>query len=368
MKNEQDPLPSVAAKLDNVTVPHTRFIEIEDRLIQFIRFQTDAKIILVVGPTGVGKSKLIKRLRVKIAKEAERMVAGDTSRVPFVHFEVPCLQIGNFSWPGFYELYLEQLEMPMLPLKQPGGRNTTAMRSVCVDNVVVKALQHRRPLVTLLDEANHFAQVASAKRLDHQMNKLKSLVNRSDVLHICFGTYELARMMSVTGQLARRTEVIHFPRYHADDARDMAMFGGVVRGFAKAIPTEPGLDLNKYVPFLHERSIGCAGTLKAWLNKALGYAHGANRTFVTLDDLNKSALPLIKLRPMLKEATEGESLFREEARDRDLFLQELGHTSAAPVSDGATHKPQRGGPVGERAPHRDPTGTAFDPEYDQKAS
>lgn len=358
MKDQQHPIITAAEQLNRGLVRHTRFRDAMERLLQLITFQTDVRIVLIIGPTGVGKTNLQEEVAREVLKSTAAQLEKDRGRIPFVRFEVPCVRVGNFHWPSFYQEYLDHLAVPALPTKVDVESAQNLERHAPIENRVLNALRHRRPLVAMLDEANHFAQVASAKLLDHQMNLLKSLANRSGVLHVLFGTYDLARMMNVTGQLARRTEVIHFSRYRAEDPADVKTFSAVVRTFAKGVPFDPHLDLEKHMRFFHERTLGCIGTLKAWLSKSLAHTHRANRRSITLADLQETAHPIRKLQAMLKEAVEGEAQFREEPKDLDLFRQDFGLIDAKEETKNANASGNKH--VGERKPHRDPTGSAFD--------
>jgi hypothetical protein len=59
---------------------------------------------------------------------------------------------------------------------------------------VEQALRYRRPRAVLIDEAQHLFALASGRRLEDQLNVLKSLANRSNTVHVLFGTYELLRV------------------------------------------------------------------------------------------------------------------------------------------------------------------------------
>jgi len=372
MKTKNKTLTDIASTLSRGTLPHRCFKEAAERLVRFIRFPTDTKVVLVIGPTGAGKSKLIEYVIDEINETCRDLVQKDRGQVPCVSFEVPSVQIGNFHWPSFFEMYLEQLQAIVLPFKDSTDLVATPGRHSKLDNVVIKALQHRRPLATLLDEANHFAQVTSAKLLSQQMDRIKGLANRSGVLHICFGTYELARMIGVSGQLARRTEVIHLPRYAAECPEDMAQFEATVAGFAENLPLASGFDLRDHLMFMHERSIGAVGTLKTWIVKALGVADAAGRRHLTLDDFRKSALPIYKLETMLREAMDGEALFREEEGDLRDFRRALGHIDGAKDANSEDKRDAAKRPasrtVGERRLGRDPVGGAIQLLFPKLAS
>jgi hypothetical protein len=364
------PLIVAKEKLDRRLVEHARYEEALNKIVGALLFPTDAKLLYIVGPTGVGKSRLFASVKKRIMDMIGKSLISDLERIPYVAFEVPSVQIGNFNWRSFYQAYLDQLRLPLAPLKETLKELPRIPEDQGLDYVLMKTLEHRRPLVTLLDEANHFSQVTSGKLLLQQMNKIKSMANRSNTLHICFGTYELARMADLSGQLARRGHVIHFSRYCPNNA-DMKEFKRLVRSFQECLPVAHHMDLSTKANYLYERTIGCVGTLKTWLMEALSHAYFDKRTEITIADLEATAYPINKLRTMLNEATEGEAIFSEEPKDHSLFVDDVfdGWTddekSESVAQPSGKAAPRR---VGERAPTRDSVGGAFDPKQTKIAS
>jgi len=340
MQNQPKPHALITAKdrLDRVLVEHARFDEAVQRIMSAILFPTDTKIIFVIGPTGVGKSRLLQKICSRIHNAITSGTITGASDIPCVSLEVPCANNHRFSWKEFFSVYLDELKSPLRPTDKSLAALPAADIHRGLEHVVLNALRYRRPLATLLDEANHFTSVASGKVLLEQMTRLKSFTNRANVLHICFGTYELAHMTNLSGQLARRCEVIHFGRYRKEDNDDFKAFEKVVRNFQASIPVAHHFDLSANTLYLHERSIGCVGTLKTWLLRAVSHAHQKGRTAITRADLEATAHPIGQLQKMLEEAIIGESTLCEtHQQDLDLFRAELGHIVAPEKSSSATH-------------------------------
>ena len=85
---------------------------------------------------------------------------------------------------------------------------------------VEQTLRHRRPVAVMIDEAQHLAKVASGRRLLDQLDVIKSIANRTDTVHVLFGTYDLLAFRNLNGQLSRRSVDVHFPRYCAEVAEE----------------------------------------------------------------------------------------------------------------------------------------------------
>lgn len=322
------------AALDNALVKHARFSEALKKIEGAILFPTDNRLIWVVGPTGAGKTRLLGVVEKLVHKIAADKLVDDPGSVPCVSFDVPCPELGHrFSWPEHHARYMEKLEVPLTPTGTALTPLPKADPRRGLEHAVINAMKHRRPLAVLLDETNHFASVTSAKVLFDQTNRIKSFVSRTNVLHICFGTYEVTRMAGVSSQLVRRSDIIHLSRYRAESEADCADFRGVIRAFQKNLPVVHHLDLTTKAKYLHERSIGCVGVLKGWLLKALSAAHCDGRAEISMKDLEATALPVSRLRIMLDDATEGESALADEPAQLDFFRKDLGHALASDVSE-----------------------------------
>jgi hypothetical protein len=116
------------------------------------------------------------------------------------------------------------------------------------------------------------AKIASGRRLLDQLDVIKSIANRTQTVHVLYGTYDLLAFRNLNGQLSRRSIDVHFPRYRTDFADDRQAFIGVLRSLAQQLPLAEPPDLAADWEFLYERSIGCVGVLKQWLIRALSAA------------------------------------------------------------------------------------------------
>lgn len=375
------PLTDYQAKLERCLIEHPRFEEAKNKILRYLRFPTDKKIVYVIGPSGVGKTRLAEKIASTICADPvlKARIDADPGCIPCISFEVPCISNnGRFAWSSFYHTYYNQLECPLVP--RTGGLAPLPMpdRRGTPEDLVLNAVKHRRPMVALLDEANHFANVATGKWLVEQMTRIKSFANRSKVLHVGFGTYELVGLTNLSDQLARRSEIIHFRRYSASE-EDLAAFATVVGNFQRTIPVVHHLDLRTHLKYLHERTLGCVGTLKTWLVDALGNADAEGRSAIRLEDLKVTALPLDRLETMLEKAIEGESCLRESTEaDLELFRFHLGHTDENPHSSGVQSElwpnqepasmPKRQRKPFEQSPVRRPTGLGRNNDEERLAS
>jgi hypothetical protein len=66
----------------------------------------------------------------------------------------------------------------------------------------------------VIDAAQHLMQVTAPLRPVDQLDWLKSLTNRTQVVHVLVGPYDVFDVRNLSGQAARRGRDRHFPRSH----------------------------------------------------------------------------------------------------------------------------------------------------------
>jgi hypothetical protein len=370
----QAALEHAKAALGATFLDHERFEWAFKQIKGAIKYPTDTKLLCVIGPTGVGKSRLFNSTKEFVKEYAAGMPT--PIDIPFVGFEVPVVNQYNFSWPTFYGTYLKELQPPL-----PADRSVVyeiarpSSRRENNDTLLMQALAHRRPLVTLLDEAQHLTQVSNSRHLLNHMEHIKSLANRSNILHICFGTYDLARMIRLSGQLARRTHVIHFSRYDAEKPEEAEIFGQAVKDVQKVMKIAHFTDLWSNRAYLYRHSLGCIGTFKTWVLNALQEALAMGRDTITMEDFKARELSEAKLYTMLNEISDGERSLRDELEDGEhrqlqLKLGEINDEEELPKfppsSDLTTQGRKRR--VAERNPKRDPIGPLLPSEDNELQS
>jgi hypothetical protein len=188
----------------------------------------------------------------------------------------------------------------------------------------------------------------------------KSIANRTNTVHVLFGTYDLLAFRNLSGQLSRRSVDIHFPRYLADRAEDRKIFVNIVHSFPKKLPLPEPPDLLKHWELLYERTFGCVGVLKQWLVKALTAALRRGDSTISVSDLEAHALSIAQCDKILSEITEGEARLNEADGARSRLRARLGlSTGAALVLTPSGHTgadTRRHLKPGHRKPVRDPVG------------
>jgi hypothetical protein len=287
--------------------------------------------------------------------------------LPFVAVEAAAPDNGTFNWRDHYRRTLVEMSEPMLDCKlKPKwirfAHDSRGQQFVRPDasaaqlrQALESAVQHRRPAAILIDEAQHLTRMASGRRLADQLEVIKSLANCTRTVHILLGTYDLLAFRHLNGQLSRRSLDIHFRRYSAENRDDIRVFKSTVLTFQRHLPLEDQPDLLPLWEWLYERSVGCIGILKEWLDRALIAALGEGCKTLTARHLETTALSAARCEKIALEAQEGERqlLLADQARPRLRELLGLEGTAAGTAARRTPHLPRR---VGQRKPKRDPIG------------
>ena len=318
------------------TIAHPRLVAARESLSGAIYESAPNSLILVLGPTGVGKTTLRYKMEQLLTTAMSVDLEADPGRLPVVSVECIAPESGAFSWRDHFRRLLLHMEEPLLDHKlHPGKSIHIADRTVrFMPNAraagteyryaVERALCFRRPAAVMLDEAQHLARVGPGRRLSDQLDVVKSIANYTKTVHVLLGTYGLLAFRNLSAQLSRRSFDIHFPRYRAEDPGDRKAFLTVLRSFEQQLPLSEPPELVNEWEYLYERSIGCVGVLKDWLVRALTAMLRRGDCALTFRELKMQALNVSQCDKMLAEALEGEVRLGESSVERARFRTRLG--------------------------------------------
>lgn len=355
------PLAAFAQKL----IRHPHLDAVHHALLATLQDPAGASLVLVYGPTGVGKTTIRRRIEQQVLAANQAAMTRQPGYLPIASFAAIASDNGQFNWKDYYIRTLVALADPLLEPKIGYGirgiRTTeTGQPLVAADvpapelrRAVERALAQRRPQALLIDEAQHFAKLAGGRRLLDQMDVLKSLAETTNTVHVLFGTYALLELRNLSGQLGRRSRELHLGRYRFEQAEDRQSFQTILRTFQRALPLREEPDLVRHDQWCYERSLGCVGVLKNWLTRALARAFADDAPTLTLAHLEQTAESPQTLLQMARELRDGEQLLTPPAAAEERIRECLvGATvlaePAARVVPVTTHR------AGERLPQRDP--------------
>ncbi|MGB3288015.1 MAG: TniB family NTP-binding protein [Burkholderiaceae bacterium] len=306
--------------LMNKRINHPRIGEVIAE-VEALEAMGQGHILMVTGPTGVGKTTLAHTLYTRMLKRYQSEMAQDPGLIPVLRIEARATSEAEFNWKLFYSDILEQLEGPVgTPagveygvdpmtnrVYRPLGRSKNTAAGL--RKKVEEALRARSVKVLMIDEGGHLTNV-SETRMKRQTDALKSLSNCAGCQIILFGSYDILGVSRLSGQLARRIKEIHFSRYHTDCPDDCIAFEGFLHRLEH--DTQGYFDglLLENAQLLQMNTLGCIGTLmdliRGFISRAQNYGG------VSQELLDKSLLTQGQHAAILEEIRLGEERFAGE--------------------------------------------------------
>ena len=300
------------AQFRKAAITH-RLLEQTDRTImRAIREPAGFAFLLVHGPTGVGKTKMIEILTERIKGKQPSPQAHpfallfhqtEVIQIPLLVIEARPSDGSAFNRAYYYRTllslmgertYPQQIHIDIHAETDPPKRRKVTGKAAQFNDLpelreaAEEALRRHGVRVIIVDEAHHMMYTGSGGpvvTLQEQLEWLKSMSNTTQVLHILVGTYDLFNFGHLNGQLSRRCLPVHFPRYQLQREGDCIEFQAALLALLHKVPLHCDADtlVGSYWLYFYECGIGCIGVLKDWLLRAVSTALDEVQDTLTLD-------------------------------------------------------------------------------------
>jgi hypothetical protein len=353
-----------------VKVKHPRLEEMEQFLLRAISGHRSYALVDLYGASGVGKSTIIEQVASGV-----RSAETNPAVFPVVIVQASPEDVGSSARLDYYQQILGQLQhYPAIRDRtknlhlyiNPGKRSSDPAEWLEMRNAVEYALVLLQVKVVFVDEAQHLLAADTGRKPTAQLDWLKALTNRTNVLHVLVGNFDLYECCHLNGQVARRMRDQHFPRYHLDTQKECEEFVGALKSLLESVPLAVDVPaLLTHWRWFGEWSVGCVGILGDWIVETVDALWGEGKTTLTIDALTRHALQPDQRARLEMEARTGENrVMRAKAKSEQELQQLLGPPAldpqpnpphpSAPPTQGADQ--ERKGNRIERAPQRDPVG------------
>ena len=236
-----EPLPrKLLEDFKTLKVRHPRLEETEQFLLQTISGHRSYTLLDLYGTSGVGKSTVMGQVA-RLVREAET----NPAVVPVLIVQASPEDVGSAARLDYYQQILAQVQhhpamrdrTKHLPLYiNPGRKSTDPAEWLEMRNAVEYAFALLQVKVVFVDEAQHLLASDPRIRPTAQLDWLKTLANRTNVLHLLVGNFDLYECCHLNGQVVRRMRDQQFPRYHLDNRKECEEFVGALKSLLEGVP------------------------------------------------------------------------------------------------------------------------------------
>lgn len=324
------------------------------------------QVIIFTGPTGVGKSTLVRAACNRLVQQYHSQMAMEPDFVPVATISAVPPNGNSFSWKDFYIRLLTEQHEPLVDRKLLLPRQTILvpgqpMSASGLEHSVADALRRaveeycrrRRTKYLVIDEAHHLLLVGNPQRLECQFECLKALTIQTGVTIVLTGTYRLLDILDQSGQLTRRSQVVNFNRYDRRRPEHRVAFRKILANLEARLSEYIPTQLQDNADYFYRKCAGCVGILKDWLMRCLEAALGEGAPTIDAAFADRFALKNRGLLTIVEEACLGENKLADVSDERLLDLIDNG-VLLARNEHPAPRKHRR---PGKRLPIRDPVGT-----------
>lgn len=294
---------------------HAELERVAQDLKELLGEDNETKVISVIGMTGIGKTTLAQSI-VESLRAAARADEAHASEVPVIYVRAPADGDRALSWKGLYTRLLKAGNEPFVEMKRAtkevgGVLQLSRERSTLADlrSYLEKMLTHRNVKALVIDEALHLLRFGEYEAI---MDTLKSLADIHSTKLFLIGSFDIAELMTQYGQVARRSEIVHYRRYETGKVNPNSLtahqkeFEAVVAKFQAAWPCREVPNLEAiWHPLMHQ-SLGSVGLLKVLLLRLASLQMEAKDERFLPAHLKKAFKAKKALAKIEEETTQGE--------------------------------------------------------------
>lgn len=327
-------LPATATHLLDIQHPH--YQRVEQQLFTQLSMGAPGSVVLLVGPTRVGKSRLVK----VVAKRLVEQPPNDDTQ-PVIIVEAATTNDGRFSMKHFTMRALEELQHPLFGehghvVRQ--GETETRLRLQ-----LEHAIRYRKTRYLIIDEAHHLLRTARSHGAADVLDSLKCLANATGVILLLAGGYQLFTAGLASAHLNGRMRVIEFGRYRPE-GDDERQFLSILKGLDGHLQWKVGQSLMIHREYMQSGTLGCLGLLLHWINAAMCEMTARGKCLLSREHFVDTRFEA-QIKVIAREIAEGEAAMSK------LRPNKLKPVSVAKPKASAA-KPRRQRPF-QRKPKRD---------------
>lgn len=201
---------------------HRELDRVRHDVLELMEDNNDVSIVSVIGLSGVGKTTASRLIRENLFEIFSAQIK--EGHLPVLYVEAPANGEKRMSWRVLYQRILHAGGAFAVPSMRAAriveGRLVRSFGRASIPELrefIETMVQQRGVRVLIIDEALHLLR---NENLDVLMDTLKSLSDIGGLKLLFIGSYDIAKVMTQYGQIARRAEIVHFQPYDLPDVDD----------------------------------------------------------------------------------------------------------------------------------------------------
>ena len=306
-------------------------------------------LIVLVGPTGVGKTRLVRAIGTELLRRAS---GASQAHIPFLHVIAQLTKANGMNFRETWIRALQQASEPLidrkvvaslneLPELKDARRRYERATEAAYRDALLQMLEHRCTQLFALDDAQELLRTKAVYKLSDPLVTMRGMVDSTSTRILLSGVYEMLDIWASSAHLMRRTRLVEFGRYKETEA---GLKGFVA--FLKCLDLRVPLSKGSYVDhaeWLWQFSYGCPGLVVDLIAEALDVSIGNDDKKFAWSTISSVQRLQVHVDQHRKEVDAGERL-----------LAEFRLKSAERGADHPNRRPaRRVGRVGKRKPSRD---------------
>ncbi len=343
-------------------INHRNWVDALEEAFSLLITVSPGEVVSIIGPSRVGKTRLIKELRQLLDQGNDFDETGLLTSIGVR--AVNAGPKGAFSTKDFIYRLLEEVKHPIYSSYGEYGddENLLAKLDAIPERTLRKALERgiilRGVRYIFIDEAQHVKYVTKdAMAPSAVMDSWKCLAEDTESVLVVVGAYPILNTMLNSPHLLGRKYQVHMPRYYLNED-DLLQFQLIIKAFEESMNIDRSiapLHKNKdVIALLYEGSLGCIGLLRAWL------LHAHAKSLVKKCPVNKAILQMARKSlsdydSIAKEIYEGEDLVKQieekTGNNKNTSQNKKNQNKNSKGSDSKTGRKSTGKPF-QRKPQR----------------
>jgi len=355
------------AWLASNSLPHKKWVDALNKTTTFATFAEPGSLVLLIGPTGAGKSRLLDDL---IGRLAGSPLQWPTGKIPVARVSLVNDVQGFFHSKDFYLRCLSAVQHPYYSLPREDipveCRETLWLEKLRLKYseshlrlALEHAMQHRGTRYFFIDEIDALLRVPSRQRSIDHLDSLRGLAKLTGAIFVLAGTYLALEIWNRSAQLNRLTFDVHLGRYIVSSDDDLIEFERVLDALSQVVPLRPGASLRDWNDVIYEGTLGVMGEIVRLLLASLALMEHEGASVLSREIIEKAIMQRQKLDTLIREIRSGELTLLGNTDLPDLGPErpdeDTGNSGVRQHRNAASKKGRRR--PGRRNPTRDPVGS-----------